>query len=133
MNFGVKNNDKTIHFNQVNSIILVIRGVVKMVWQDNYIIINDKKIEFKAKIYKVTSYKMRIFILIGFDMDEQTHCNVYCINECGQVAWQIQPKHKTCKNMENAFISLKIQDGRYSVTNFYGDEYCFNPFNGKLF
>ena len=40
MNFGVKNNDKTIHFNQVNSIILVIRGVVKMVWQDNYIIIN---------------------------------------------------------------------------------------------
>ena len=52
MNFGVKNNDKTIHFNQVNSIILVIRGVVKMVWQDNYIIINDKKIESRQKFIK---------------------------------------------------------------------------------
>lgn len=103
-----------------------------MVWQDNYVIVNNIKVEFESKIYKLASHGKRIFVLIGFDINDHSHCNVYCINECGQIIWQIQPKEKRGKNLEHAFISLKIQDGRYSVMNFYGEEYYFNPFNGKI-
>lgn len=105
-----------------------------MTWNDNYLDLNDRHIEFNNKIYKVIEIKSYIFVLLGFSFDPSTHCNIYCLNQQGQILWQIKRKdiNGTSKSMTNAYIGLMYQNGRYSATNFYNEVIYFNPFNGKI-
>lgn len=78
--------------------------------------------------------KSYIFVLLGFDLDAQTHCNIYCLNQEGQEVWRIKKCESDgiTKNMNNAYIGLRISEGKYLAVNFYNEVVRFNPFNGKI-
>ncbi len=105
-----------------------------MTYQNNCLQLNGKEIQFPNKIYNVMTSKSYIFVLLGFDLDVQTHCNIYCLNHEGQELWKIKKRESSgvTKNMNNAYIGLRITDGKYAAVNFYNEIVHFNPFNGKI-
>ena len=106
-----------------------------MTWNQNELILNNNKsIHFKQKIYKAIQIHDSIFVLLGFDFNNTTHCNIYCVNSLGDILWQIKKNSldSSIKNMNDAYIGLFYQNGRYGAINFYNELIYFNPFNGKL-
>ncbi len=105
-----------------------------MTYHNNCLHLNGKEIIFQSKIYNVTRYKSYVFVLIGFDFDVTTHCNIYCFSQDGNELWKIK-KHEVnevAKNMKNAYIGLRVVDGDYAAVNFYNEVVHFNPFNGRI-
>ena len=104
-----------------------------MTWHDNYLVLDNQSVEFKNKIYKVLERETYIFVLLGFDFDPKSHCNIYCIQKDGHILWQIKKnKHNSTKSMSDAYIGLTYRNGCYEAINFYNQTVYFNPYNGKI-
>ena len=46
--------------------------------------------------------------------------------------WRIKERYHPSKTMVNAYIGLRIKEGKYIAIDFYNKEIVLNPFNGKI-
>ena len=56
--------------------------------------------------------------------------NIYCINDAGEILWQIKAKPSGFER--DSFVSINYNDNRLVARNFSGFEYKVNLENGEV-
>ncbi|EGT1408725.1 TPA: hypothetical protein U0Y22_002743, partial [Listeria monocytogenes] len=115
-----------------------IKVTINAEYIDNKLTAFGKSIEFKNKIVELKENDnclfVRLLVVPGQELNENTLSNVYAINKLGEIQWQIKNVAPKGNNVYICapLVGMDIEENDLFVTDFMGRRFEVNQENGEL-
>lgn len=102
--------------------------------KENYIFINNRKVEFPYPIDKVLDSHGLAIVLLDIPNEISYFDNVFAVNEFGEIVWRIESaQHKYNRNDVTPYVLLSVDaENKLRVADWYGIGYFIDPKTGKI-
>lgn len=88
---------------------------------------------FEHDIRTALQYKEKYIVLLAIPFDSEEINNIYCLNSCADLVWQVEDLSTLYPSMLNlAYEHMGIKDDAIFATDFYGRSYKINIDSGKI-
>jgi len=100
---------------------------------ENTLIINSRNIKFGFDIRCTIEYKKYVLVLLSIPFTKSDINNIYCVNEFGELVWQVEDLNLLYPNLKNLpYEQMGIKDGILYASDFYGRSYSIDLDTGKI-
>lgn len=101
--------------------------------KDNTLFINSKYVKFGFDIRCTIEYKKHVLVLLSIPFTRNDINNIYCINQLGEIVWQVEDLNFLYPNLKNLpYEQMGIKDDILYASDFYGRNYSIDLDTGKI-